>query len=236
MWPVVGSFGGFELHTWGLLGALGFLVVAGGGLARCRELGIRLEHAADALIAVGVAGILGARLLFVLTVGGAGLLDLRSGGASFFGAVLAAIPAGTLVARWRGLPIGSTWDAFTSAVPFGFALSRLGCLAAGCCYGRPSDLPWAVALHGDMRHPTQLYEALWQILLGVALNARWGELKTRPGALTLLWILGTGAGRLVIEIFRGDPGRGAWGPLSVPQWMGLGLIGVAAAGLARLRR
>jgi phosphatidylglycerol:prolipoprotein diacylglycerol transferase len=221
--------------------AVGFLVVAAVGLARCRSVGIRVEYAADAVIAAALAGLVGARGMYLLGADASlgdplAWVDLRSGGMSFYGALLLSIPVASGVAALRGVPVLAGWDAFATGLPFGFAISRLGCLAAGCCYGLPTSLPWGVqlpALPGPV-HPTQLYEAAWQLGLGVALDARWRR-RGPPGELALIWLGGTALGRFAIEFWRGDPGRGALGPLSGPQALSLLALASAGIGIALLR-
>lgn len=242
MLPIIVSPGGFDVHTWGLTAALGFLLVAGLGLRRCRGAGLPPERAADALLAAAVAGVVGARAYYVLgepalRADPATWLDVRGGGASFFGALLFAIPAGTWMGWLRGLPVRVAWDAFATALPFGFALSRLGCLGAGCCYGQPTGLPWGVHLpgHDGSLHPTQLYEALWQLGLGISLHFLWGRPRRQPGAIALMALFWTGLGRMWIDGFRGDA------PLTFvifteAQGLSMLAMGVAALGLQRLHR
>jgi phosphatidylglycerol:prolipoprotein diacylglycerol transferase len=241
VWPILFEVGGHAVHTWGVLAAVGFLLVAWLGLRRADRAGIPVDRATDALGAAAAASVVGARGLYVLehldTLDGPlAWLDVRAGGASFFGALLLAVPVATLVAILRGVPLLAGWDAFAPAVALGFALARVGCFAAGCCYGAPTDLPWGVSFPGHPLpvHPTQLLEAAFQAALGVALLARGSRLPT--GGVFAVWLGATGVGRFFLEFLRGDPGREGFGGLTEPQWLALVAVGTAFAVGLRIRR
>ena len=94
----------------------------------------------------------------------------------------------------------------------GHALGRVGCFLAGCCYGTVCDLPWAVHLHGQYRHPVPLYEAAFLVLLSAA---GYGLSKNKVVSWNIIgfYFAAYAAGRFVLEFFRGDAGRGVyfWG-------------------------
>jgi phosphatidylglycerol:prolipoprotein diacylglycerol transferase len=167
----------------------------------------------------------------------------------FFGGVLGSLAMGWVARAWMGFDYLAVADYFGVALPFGQAIGRLGCLAAGCCYGRPTRLPWGIALGGDPAsvtprelwgiplHPTQLYESaadaaigffLWAVLLP---RARRKELK--PGTVFFSYLALYGAARFAIEFFRYDDRGASLPPFSVSQWLALAAIAAAAALLAR---
>ncbi len=241
MWPVLGTFGGHAVHTWGALVAVGFLVTAGVGLARCSRAGIPVDRAADAFLAGALAGVIGARGLYVLSNldrfdYALQWLDLRSGGASFFGALVLAVPVASLVAALRGVPVLRTWDAFAPGFAVGFAIARVGCFAAGCCHGAPTSLPWGVSFPAlpSSVHPTQLLEVVFQLGLAAFLLTR----RFRDGAAFAAWLGATAAGRFFLELLRGDPGRdGVTGLLTGPQELALvALLGAVVVGLRVARK
>lgn len=109
----------------------------------------------------------------------------------------------------------STGDALAVALPVGQAIGRLGCLWAGCCYGTPTDMPWAIHQHGVLRHPTQLYEAIACGLLAGGLYAI--RHHHRPaGHLFRYYLIGYAAIRFFTETFRGEP-QIRVGPLTSAQ-------------------
>ena len=117
-------------------------------------------------------------------------------------------------------------------------MGRLGCFAAGCCYGRPADVPWAVTFHDEYAtrvvgtpldtplHPTQIYESLACLLIFgvlVAIAARGsGSTGRSPSAYVVLYAVA----RFVIEFFRGDAARGTvlGGALSTSQFIAILMV------------
>lgn len=119
-------------------------------------------------------------------------------------------------------------DALAPGIGLGEAIGRIGCLAAGCCYGAVCDLPWAISFsHPESLaplfqplHPTQLYHSL----AGLACFSILASVKPfvrRPGWLMGIFLILFGAMRFVIELFRADY-RGELGLLSVTQLIALG--------------
>jgi hypothetical protein len=167
------------------------------------------------LLAVAVAGVLGSRLLhFDLHIDG-------TGDRTVLGGLLGVYAAAHLAARVlrAGRPLT---DALAVALPLGFAVGRLGCLAAGCCFGAVSSLPWsvsygagsaafaaqveagllaadAVRTHGV--HPVQLYEA--GIALLIAFAARRARRHGVTGLLTPV-AMAYLAMRLPLQLLRGS--------------------------------
>jgi phosphatidylglycerol:prolipoprotein diacylglycerol transferase len=119
------------------------------------------------------------------------------------------------------MPLPPLLDAFVPATALGQAIGRLGCFAAGCCFGTPSDASWAVtftspdaaALGGtplhQALHPVQLYDALAHVVLFAGLLVLHRRMQFR-GRLLGLWCVAEGFTRFFIESFRGDGGRGLW--------------------------
>ena len=131
-------------------------------------------------------------------------------------------------------------DLFAPLIALFQGIGRFGCLAAGCCHGKPAwGLPWAVTMAAGSSsiyqnipvHPTQLYEAAG----GCALCALLIALFDRPawrGTLIWVYLLGYGLLRFVVEGYRASL-LPPLGPLSLTQWVCLGMIILGAAMLAR---
>jgi phosphatidylglycerol---prolipoprotein diacylglyceryl transferase len=145
------------------------------------------------------------------------LATFESGG-TFYGGVLGAILTIVIYSYVEKMPLVSVLDTFAAALPIGHAIGRLGCFFAGCCYGKPTTLPWGVTFTspaagriagtplGIRLHPTELYEAgaefaNFLILLWVSRRQRF------QGQLLGTYFLLYGLERGTIEFFRGDPGR-----------------------------
>jgi len=120
-------------------------------------------------------------------------------------------------------------DRFAVALPFSIALGRIGCLVAGCCRGAPWDGPFAIVYHdGVLRHPAQLYEALFQLLAGWALLVLWRR-GALFGRLFALYLVTYGIFRFATEFIR-DTAKPFAG-LSAYQWMSLAMIVAGAAAI-----
>lgn len=110
----------------------------------------------------------------------------------------------------------------------GHALGRVGCFLAGCCYGSHCDLPWAVFIHGENRHPVQLYEASLLFLLTFYLYRKYLEGKS----LILRYFVAYAVIRFILEYFRGDEIRGNLALLSTSQWVSILIILISFVALS----
>jgi phosphatidylglycerol:prolipoprotein diacylglycerol transferase len=145
------------------------------------------------------------------------------------------------------MPFWTTCDVFAPGIALGHVTGRLGCFAAGCCYGRVTQMPWGVTFTNPLAalnvgtplglplHPTQLYEAGAELLiLGILL---WTERKGRPfvGRTFWLYMLLYAISRFIIEFYRGVP-RGSVGIFSTSQFISVILAPLAIAMLVWLSR
>jgi phosphatidylglycerol---prolipoprotein diacylglyceryl transferase len=218
------------IHAYPVLYALGFGVAAVVAWRSGRRQGIDPGRWAQVLAITAVAGVVGSRVLhFDLLIGGFGdrtfLGGLVGGGLAFL--------AGS---RLLGVdPRGA--DALAVAVPLGHAVGRLGCFVAGCCFGRPTTLPWGVHVHSDLAghapadlavHPVQLYEAGVQLALA-GLAWRFASRFRRPGSVFLAVAGAYAAARAFLEGYRFD----AWSQPGVitTQWLVALLAGAAIGSL-----
>lgn len=188
----------------------------------------------DIGLIVMVAGFIGARLFHVFyedfayyQENGWRILEFWNGGFVFYGgAILAAVCGFTFLHFQRDVQNETYLDLFAPAFSLSYLLGRIGCLLAGCCYGRYCDLPWALS----QRHPTQLYASLWELgVLIILLAAEKTERTARPkilrpqGAVFYLWISLHAAGRLLMEAFR-DDFRGPTLGLSISSWISVAIL------------
>jgi len=176
-----------------------------------------------ALLLHSLAGLLGLREPWESADGWRRVLLLVGSGRSWIGALV----GGYAVVEWTKRRIGlrrRTGDAWALALPLGEAVGRLGCLAAGCCYGSPASVPWAVTQHGDLRHPAQLYAAALALVLWLVLRALDGRLP-REGDLFKVYLAGYAVTRFGLEFFRDHNGAAG---LSTAQWACLAGLGWVA--------
>lgn len=250
MLPKLITIGSFYIPTYGVLVALGFLAGLAIALRLARRLGLAPDKITNLAVYCAMAGIVGAKLFMFLFDLGDYIRDpaqifsletLQAAGV-FHGGFLAALLVAILYMRRQRLPAFPTMDAFAPGVALGQAIGRLGCFAAGCCWGRECDLPWGVRFRSDAAapvpldktlHPVQLYESAADLIVFAILYRRF-NLSHRPGAVIGLYLVLYSAARFIIEFFRVHE-QPLVGPFSLTQWIALGLFLTGLAILLRLR-
>jgi len=231
MYPIVWEPFGFPISSFGVMLALAFLVGTWITAIRMREEGLDPDVATTILIYVMIGGIGGSKLYFAIDNSirdGVPILPLllARDGITWYGGLIGATLLGALGCRLHRVPVFTFMNCSAVAGAVGQAIGRVGCFLVGDDYGRPTDLPWAVAFPEgappttERVHPTQLYEVLW--LLPVA-GFLWHRRRQSPFLFGEYLTL-NGLGRLVIEGWRVNPEL-ALG-LTQPQWIGIALITV----------
>lgn len=239
MFPVLLRLGPLTLHTYGFFVAAGFLAALSWCSYLAARRGIAAEVFQDLFFYVVFSALLGARLFYVLlnltyfAQAPLKIFYIWQGGLVFYGGFIVAVPVLVWRLRRTGLPVLSLLDIAVQGLVLAQAIGRLGCLSAGCCYGKPCQLPWAISFRHELSHaplgvdlhPTQLYHAIANLLIFVFLYLFY---RSRPasGWVTVLYLVLYAAGRFTIEFWRGDP-RGAFGYFSTSQWISFLLLGLA---------
>lgn len=173
------------------------------------------------------------------------VLRLWSGGMSFHGGFLGVVMATILFCWKHRLSILSLLDVLAAATPIGLFFGRLANFVNGELWGRPSDVPWAMAFPGAgplPRHPSQLYEAALEgvllFLLLSLLTHRLGALRY-PGLTGGAFVAGYGLSRILVEFVREPDAHIGYlvGPVTMGMLLSLPmvLVGLGAAYLARQR-
>lgn len=185
-----------------------------------------------------VCAIVGSRLAFVLMNYSFFLerpLDafkLWEGGLVFSGGFILVILFVGWYIRRHQLPLWSIGDLLAPAVAISQGIGRLGCLMAGCCHGKPSDMPWSIVFNHPQSlgpphtplHPTQIYASLSGFIIFIVLILI-RKKKKFEGQVLLWFVILHSTGRLIVERFRGDDrGMIAGTALSVTQVMTLVLL------------
>ncbi len=241
MFPTLLTIGSFSLSTYGVLVATAYVTAIYWLKARRAEMGLDSEDRFwDLVYWIFGGALIGGKLGFVIVERDLTLLwrDPRYGFV-FYGGFLGAALAGWIAARRLKLSFARLSDYFAVALPIGQSIGRLGCLAAGCCYGRHTDMPWGIPLWGDpSRHPTQIYESVldaaiawlvWRFALARVRDGRW-----KRGSAFLLYVALYAVARFVVEIYRGDDRGFFWHGLSPSQLVAIAAL--AAAGVIAWRR
>jgi phosphatidylglycerol:prolipoprotein diacylglycerol transferase len=235
----------FHNGSWpiGSYGALLVLALAAGSwlaLSRGKRAGLEEGALISSLACAVAGGFVGA---FALSVAvrfvqlGSLSAALAQPGIVFFGALLGGALALAAAARGFGLPVLATLDAMLPALPVAHALGRIGCFLGGCCFGAPSELPWAVHYPGDAlaRHPWPLYEAAALCVLAALF---WKAPPRVPGLRAAQYMLAYACLRSLLEPLRGDAVRGVFGAfaLSTSQIIAACVIAASAFFAAKLAR
>lgn len=220
--------GNKAIYWYGIMVALGFLAAVVHLTIRGMRAGRPLSFGSDLAFWLMLAGIGGARVAYVVAnldyflQNPGAVIRVDQGGLIYYGGFIFSFVAGVIFARWHHISIPVLADYVVAALPLGHAFGRLGCLLNGCCYGKISNLPWAVFQQGAARHPVQLYEALFNLLIYAGLLALYRR-RPRAGAVLAAYCLAYGAGRFFLEFLRGDE-RLAWHGLAVAQLVSLALF------------
>ncbi|MDR3706753.1 MAG: prolipoprotein diacylglyceryl transferase [Capsulimonadaceae bacterium] len=242
--------GGRVVHTYGVLLLIGFLLSLWRAVTVARRNGekpITTQDVLDVSVCLLLAGIVGARLAFVLldphlrlyTIAEA--VAIWNGGITFDGALIGGLLAIVAFCKLRRLPILPMLDLLGPASVIGYAVGRIGCFFNGCCYGGPTNLPWGVKfpegivdglqVYSVPCHPAQLYSTVMSLLLFGLLALRQKKKGLPSGDLFCWYLIGTSVERFIMELFRrgvtSDMVRGT--PLTTAQWfcVALGLAGAA---------
>jgi phosphatidylglycerol---prolipoprotein diacylglyceryl transferase len=251
VFPVLIELGPLALPTYGVLLAAAFLLALALGVRLARQEGIDAERLTSLWVWFLLAGLIGAKLTLYMVdwrhyvENPAALLSTWRSAGVYYGGFLGAALAGYIFIRRHGLPLGRTVDVAAPSLALGQSVGRWGCLAAGCCYGTPTDVPWAITFTDPRAHqftgvplnvplhPSQVYLSLNALLLcALLLGLLWlrRRLGGPQGVVFWAYVLLYGASRFAIEFYRGDP-RGQLGSLSTSQVIGLVAVATAAVAL-----
>lgn len=200
MYPEIAQWGFLHIRTYGVMLAVAFLVGTWIALREARRLSIDEDKLINVILIVLVASVLGARALYVMEHvqefrrewGSA--VALWQGGLTLYGGIVAGTVAGLMAARAFRLPMWTVADALTPSLALGTGLGRIGCYLNGCCYGRPTRMPWGVHFPPDSFaglefgnaavHPSQLYFAAAGLIL---FAVTWSLRKRTSVPGTLFW-------------------------------------------------
>ncbi len=232
----------YAIHTYGVAIAAAFLVAIFVGVRTAARTGEDPDKVRDLCFWLLVSSLVGARLLFTVTnlpdyvrlcrVEGDCTRALRvwEGGLVFYGGFFGALACAVWYTRRFGMRFWRTADILTPSVALGHFFGRLGCFAAGCCWGAEAHghaLAWAarfpseslafqdyaarrlVAAGAELTpplHPVQLYEAAGELLLFFALSLL-GRRKRWDGQVLVAYLIGYSLLRFVVELYRGDAVR-----------------------------
>jgi len=253
MHPILFDLGPATIYTYGVLLASAYLLGLRLAMVRARARGLDEARVLDLGIYIIISALIGAKLLLVVTdfrtfVSDPGeLITLARSGGVFYGGLILAVSVALWYIRKIGLPLWTTTDVFAPGIALGHVVGRFGCFFAGCCWGKPTDVPWAITFTNPYAaanvgtplniplHPTQLYEAGAEALILVILLATERRGRPYPGRTFWIYMLLYAISRFIIEFYRNDP-RGSVLMFSTSQFISLVLAPLAIVMLAVLGR
>ncbi|HEX7714596.1 MAG TPA: prolipoprotein diacylglyceryl transferase [Bacillota bacterium] len=227
---------GLSIHAYGLMLAIAFLVAIFAIAKVGKPLGIEFDTIIDLATWVIIGAVIGARIAYVLTNLPYFLSSpwwevfmVSSGGLAFHGGLIGGFGAGFWFVKRRGIYPWRLADLVAPFIALGYSIVRIGCFLNHCCYGKVSNLPWALPCGPDLaaRHPTQLYSFLGSLIL-FGILWRFRNHKQFPGFLFLLYLGLYSIMRFIVEIFREGPMIFPW--LTEAQLVCI-ILGGAAFGL-----
>jgi phosphatidylglycerol---prolipoprotein diacylglyceryl transferase len=241
--PIAFQLGSFTIYWYGILTALGFFVAFLSASRRSVAAGLPPQAVADLAPWLIVGAIVGARALFVISYWKEYFADkplweifmLSRSGLVYYGGLVGSCLATIIYCQIRKLPLWKVADTLAPSIALGHGFGRVGCLMTGCCYGRPTSLPWAIHFPhthetaGAGVHPTQIYESTLNILLFLSLAWLFKRRKF-DGQIFATYLVAYAVLRTFVEMFRGDYPKYYLGGIVTPAQLvsaAILIIGVA---------
>ncbi len=231
MCSVFFKIGPVTIYSYGFMLALGFLAAIYVARIRADAVGWPKGMAYDIGFYALVAAVIGSRLLYVIihlsefTSDPLQIIMIQKGGLVYFGGVIAAVLVIGFYLHAKGIPVLDGFDLLIPSVALGHAIGRVGCLLNGCCFGKVTDVPWAVtfpstspayylhvfvtgrlgsdALCSLPVHPTQLYEVLGELFIFAILLLLYKR-RSFVGQCFFMYLFLYSLLRFCIEYYRGD--------------------------------
>jgi phosphatidylglycerol:prolipoprotein diacylglycerol transferase len=254
MYPRLFELGPITVYTYGVLLAAAYLLGLKLAMVRAKNRGLDHNRVLDLGIYIIISALIGAKLLLLVTdfraftANPRELLTLARSGGVFYGGLILAVVVALVYIRRVSLPLWTTCDVFAPGIALGHVVGRFGCLFAGCCFGKPTTLPWGITFTdtfaaanvgtplGVPLHPTPLYEAGAEFLILVLLLMTERKGRPFPGRTFWLYMLLYSVSRFIIEFYRGDERGNPIGMLSTSQFISVLLAPLAVIMLVYLSR
>src|SRR5205814_10239741 len=214
--PGLGALGPVTIYTYGVLLAAAYLGGLQLAMIRAKRRCLDQTRVLDLGIYIIISALVGAKLLLLITDfqsfkdNPRALVDLLRSGGVFYGGLIVAVIVALWYIRRIGLPLWTTCDVFAPGIALGHVVGRLGCFFAGCCWGKPTSVPWAITFTSPFAaanvgtplnvplHPTQLYEAGAEFLILIFLLATEKSGRRFAGRTFWLYMLLYAISRYVI--------------------------------------
>lgn len=231
MKPILFKVFGINVYGYGTMIAIGICAALIVLSYKAKGQGYNEDNISNMAIVSIIAGILGGKILYIITeikdiINDASIIKDIGSGFVIYGAILGGALGIFFYSKKKHWNVLQIFDITAPGVALAQGFGRIGCFLAGCCYGKETTLPIGVefknsffAPAGVLRHPTQLYSSAFDFLLAFFLL--WYSRKKRKDGKTFsLYIIFYSIGRFLIEFLRDDP-RGNIGIFSTSQFISI---------------
>lgn len=234
------TIGGLTVHGYGLMIGIGFIAAYLMTEFRARKYRMNTDIVFTLFISSVVFGLLGAKVLYYLTIldrviKDPGVILDEMEGFVVYGGIIGGVLAGYVVCRIKKEKFWQYFDLIAPAIALAQGFGRIGCLLAGCCYGKETDSTLSITFHtsdfapNDVALiPTQIYSSILDFLncIVLCLIARYAKKERTVSGCYLIFY---STGRFILEFFRGDLERGSVGVLSTSQFISIFIFVIGAA-------
>lgn len=236
MKSVIFTIGPFTVYGYGLMIAIGILAAYFAATKRAPKYGLDAEMIFNLAIFCVVGGILGAKILYWITILPQILEDPSlffhnfSNGFVVYGGIIGGIFAGWLFCRIKKLNFPAYFDLVMPSVALAQGFGRIGCFLAGCCYGMETDSWFHVIFHDSLLAPNNVPLLPTQLISSALdfahffLLCWFASRKKADGQVAGLYLICYSIGRFILEFFRGDLIRGSVGALSTSQFISIFIL------------
>ena len=233
------TIGGLTVHGYGLMIGIGFIAAYLMTEYRARKYKMNTDIVFSLFLSSVVFGLLGAKLMYYLTIldqiiKDPGVIVDQRDGFVVYGGIIGGVIAGYVVCRVKKERFWRYFDLIAPAIALAQGFGRIGCLLAGCCYGKETDSSCSITFHssdiapnGVALIPTQIYSSILDFLNCIVLcliARRAKKEKTVAGCYLLFY----STGRFILEFFRGDLERGSVGVISTSQLISIFIFAIGA--------
>lgn len=234
------TIGNFTVHGYGLMIAIGIIAAYFMAEWRAKRQGLEEKHIFPLLIGGVGFGIVGAKVLYYITIldeiiqNPKVMLNIADGFV-VYGGIIGGILAGFVYCKVKKISFFAYLDLIVPSIALAQGFGRLGCFLAGCCYGMEAHTAFAItftnsafAPNGVPLVPTQLISSAFNFA-NFAVLCLIASRKVSPGKVSACYLIFYSVGRFIIEFFRGDLIRGSVGALSTSQFISIfvAIFGVA---------
>lgn len=211
------QLGPITIHWYGVLVAAGILLGLWNSAKRGLSRALPQDKIIDAGIWIIVCGLIGARLFYIFMEWHSifskspwwEVFMIHKGGLVYYGGFIGGTIGVILYCKFKKIDFWTFADILSPGIALAHIFGRFGCFMNGCCYGKQTDVFWAVRFpvshetHNAGVHPTQLYEATLNLALFIWLSHYFKQNKFN-GSVFACYLISYSLIRFIVEFFRGD--------------------------------